>query len=432
MRSVRRGAPPADGVNPAGLVDPADGVSLASGMPTAGGADGAPGAGRPAEPAAGRPARATRPVRLTVRWRPLGRGTCVAAGAALTLSGCLPRLWDAATTRDPSAYRLTALLAGALALLARTRRAADEPDIHDRQVDYLVGLPLLVLAAGVLSVPPARYHGPFWLAHADLLALPLLAAGAIAVVFGTRALWRQRLTLTAWLGVLVPLTAPAARKAADVLAAPALALARLAGTGLGGWHAVASPPGDAVMRAGSGGEIAYGPALRGVAGVLAAAAIVIVFAATATSRRGLSRRALASAAVCVAAITGRILLATLVGAAGGPGGANAVLGWAGDLVTLGVIAAAGAAIGLRQLGTGAPGGRAAAAGGRRTRRRAPVPRARLALAVLALVCAGLAVLDIAGNRTAARSDASRSDAAQSGTPQSGTTQSGAVRSGAAR
>jgi hypothetical protein len=138
-----------------------------------------------------------------------------------------------------------------------------------------------------------------------------------------------------------------------------------------------------------------------------------------------------AAAVCAAAIVGRILLASLVGAAAGPGGANAVLGWVGDLVTLGVIAIAGTAIGLRQVGAGTAGGRAPAAG-HRVRRRPPVPRARLALAVLALVCAGLAVLDITGNRAAARSDAAQSDATRSGVVRSDATRSGMVRSDAVR
>jgi hypothetical protein len=343
---------------------------------------------------------------VAARWRALARGLWVAAAGALALSGSLPRLWEALGERDPSAYRLTAVLAGAVALLARARRAPGEPSIHDRQVDYLIGLPLLLLAAGELTVPPARFHGRFWASHADLLALPLLAGGAIAVVFGTRVLWRQRVTLAAWAVILIPFPADAIRRACEVLSWPALALAREVGTWPGGWQVIASPPGDTVIRLGGhtttvtstvASDVAFGGATRGLAGALAAVAMVIVFAATATSWGGALRRALATAGVCAVTLAGRILVAVVAGVLAGPSGASTVLGRGGDIVTLALVLAAVVGIGVT-------------AGTRRTRRgarragqaragRPAVPRALAALALVALVCAGLAVLDVTGNRT---------------------------------
>lgn len=355
--------------------------------------------------------------RVAVRWQSHARGLWVAAAAALALSGSLPRLWDATEAQDPTAYRLTAVIVGGLALLARARRAPGEPGIHDRQVDYLIGLPLLVLAAAELAVPPARFHERFWTAHADLLALPLLAAGAITVVFGTRALWRQRVTLVAWLLVLAPLPADTARQLSDWLAWPVLALARAAGGQVG--RLTASPPGDTIIHVagGSGGDIAFGGALRGLAGALAAAVLVILFAATATSRRGALGRALVTAAVCSVAIGGRIGIAVVVGAVGGPADAEVVLGRGGDLVTLGLILLTTGGLGLavcrRRTHPTARRPGASRAGGR-----PPVPRAQVALALVALACAGLAALDVAGNRDTG--PASQPDAVQHGTVQHGT------------
>ncbi|CAO5250567.1 Exosortase/archaeosortase family protein [Frankia sp. AgKG'84/4] len=354
------------------------------------------------------------PARVTFRWRPLARGLWVAAAATLGLSGSLPRLWDVTEAQSPISYRLTAALAGGLALLARARRPPGEPAIHDRQVDYLVGLPLLALAAAELSVPPARFDDRYWNAHADLLALPLLAAGAITLVFGTRALWRQRVTLTVWLLVLAPLTSGAVRRLSDWLAWPALALARTSGSWLGGWDVVASPPGHpgrlggdglpgTVLRVadGPGGTVAFDGATHGLVGGLGALAVIVLVAATAASWRGAARRALSAAAVCVVTILGRIGVAVVAGRAGGPASARTVLGDGGDLVTFGLIVATlgglGLAAGARHAARG--GERGTARGGARPAAgRPPVARAYPALLLVALVCGGLAALDIPGNR----------------------------------
>jgi exosortase/archaeosortase family protein len=89
------------------------------------------------------------------------------------------------------------LIAGLIYLPGRPQR-----DIHDRSLDYIVGLPLLAIALLVVTVGPARMSTFFWLWRLDLLSLPLFVAGAIAIVFGVRMLWRLRLPvaflLLAW------------------------------------------------------------------------------------------------------------------------------------------------------------------------------------------------------------------------------------------
>jgi exosortase/archaeosortase family protein len=87
-------------------------------------------------------------------------------------------------------------------IVLRACTAAAEPDIHDRYLDYIVGLPLLATALAVVELAPPRLSSFFWLWRLDLLSLPFFVAGAIALVFGTRALWRVRipvgLLLLAW------------------------------------------------------------------------------------------------------------------------------------------------------------------------------------------------------------------------------------------
>lgn len=93
----------------------------------------------------------------------------------------------------PLAYLgLVPLIALALAVPRRTA-APDEPSIHDRQIDYIVGLPLLVAALAINLLLPIRLSTMFWVWRVDLVSLPLFVAGAISLLFGVRALWRQRL-----------------------------------------------------------------------------------------------------------------------------------------------------------------------------------------------------------------------------------------------
>jgi hypothetical protein len=334
--------------------------------------------------------------RAAVSWSLLGRGVCVAVVASAALAGCLPRLWDAARDQDPSACRLAVLLAGVLMLLARSRPRPDEPDIHDRQVDYLVGLPLLATAAAVLTVLPARFPDRFWAMHADLLAVPPLLAGAIAVTFGTRALWRQRATLAVWPFLLAPYPAGATRRVAESLGRPELALAHLTGPRLAGWGVVSSSPGDLVaVPAGARGEVAFGAATHGLAGGLAALCVVLLVTAAADRRDALARAAVAALG-CGLVLAVRVLLAVIVGTVSGAAGAGAVLGPTGDLLTLTAMLSVAAGLAGRAIRTRGRG-RAPGTGPRRARR-AAVPRAHAALVVLALVCAGLAFLDVAGNR----------------------------------
>src|SRR5260370_22089441 len=77
---------------------------------------------------------------------------------------------------------------GLAAVLARPNPA--EPPIHDRQLDYIIGIPLLVASLAVNIILPVRLSSMFWIWRVDLLALPLFVAGTIALLFGVRTLWR--------------------------------------------------------------------------------------------------------------------------------------------------------------------------------------------------------------------------------------------------
>ena len=95
----------------------------------------------------------------------------------------------------PLAYvSLVPALALFLAVVKRHPERA-EPPIYDRQLDYIVGVPLVLGALAINSLLPRKLSVMFWVWRIDLLSLPLFVAGVIAIVFGVRVLWRQKLAV---------------------------------------------------------------------------------------------------------------------------------------------------------------------------------------------------------------------------------------------
>ena len=107
----------------------------------------------------------------------------------------LGTLLQTADQQTPLAY-VSLVPAIALALAAiRARPLKPEPPIYDRHVDYTIGIPLIVTAVAINELLPARLSAMFWVYRVDLLSLPIFVAGAVAIIFGSRVLWRQRLAI---------------------------------------------------------------------------------------------------------------------------------------------------------------------------------------------------------------------------------------------
>jgi exosortase/archaeosortase family protein len=140
-------------------------------------------------------------------WRPrehaLGvRVLLVVASVAVAYHYSLETLLRDVSLDTPLAYLgLVPFIAFGL-VVARARPAPHEPAIHDRELDYIVGVPLVAIALVMLWVLPARMSTLFWSWRIDLLSLPLFVSGCIIVVFGLRAAWRMRVgiayLLLAW------------------------------------------------------------------------------------------------------------------------------------------------------------------------------------------------------------------------------------------
>src|ERR1700722_4357433 len=120
----------------------------------------------------------------------------------IAYSYSLTTLLQLADLNTPLAYvSLVPLISLVLAAMHR-KPTRPEPAIHDRQTDYIIGLPLMGAALLVDLLLPSKLSAMFWVWRIDLLTLPFFVAGAVAVIFGVRVLWRQKLAvgflLLAW------------------------------------------------------------------------------------------------------------------------------------------------------------------------------------------------------------------------------------------
>lgn len=113
----------------------------------------------------------------------------------LAFNFSLMSLLQTASLETPLAYvSLVPMIALALAWV-RSKPLRPEPAIHDRELDYIIGIPLLGAAIAIDTLLPSRLSAMFWVWRIDMLTLPLFVAGAVSLIFGVRALWRQKLAI---------------------------------------------------------------------------------------------------------------------------------------------------------------------------------------------------------------------------------------------
>ena len=113
----------------------------------------------------------------------------------IAYSYSLTTLMQLANLNTPLAYVSLVPLISLVLAIFRSRPAKPEPAIHDRQTDYIIGIPLMAGALAVNLLLPYKLSAMFWVWRIDLLTLPFFVAGAVAVIFGVRVLWRQKLAV---------------------------------------------------------------------------------------------------------------------------------------------------------------------------------------------------------------------------------------------
>lgn len=125
--------------------------------------------------------------------------------------------------QTPLAYlAFVPLIAIVLGWVALRREPVQRP-IHDRQLDYIVGLGLVLVAAALTWLLPSTLAARFWLYRVDLLSLPIFAAGVVTVLYGLRSVWTLRFPLgfllLAWPVPYLPLVGDGIRAFVDATSA---------------------------------------------------------------------------------------------------------------------------------------------------------------------------------------------------------------------
>jgi exosortase/archaeosortase family protein len=120
----------------------------------------------------------------------------------------------------------------ALLLAFINGKPKNEPSIHDRQLDWILGLPLVIGALAMNLLLPARLSTMFWVWRVDLLSLPFFVAGVLVLLFGVRTVWRIKAAvlflflawpwpynqmLDRWLGEFTNLTIAGLKQALKVI-----------------------------------------------------------------------------------------------------------------------------------------------------------------------------------------------------------------------
>ena len=117
------------------------------------------------------------------------------AVTVIAYSYSLTTLWQLADLNSPLAYVSLVPVIALILAGVNSRPRQPEPAIHDRQTDYIVGVPLMAAALCANLFLPSKLSAMFWVWRIDLLTLPFFVAGAVAVIFGVRVLWRQKVAV---------------------------------------------------------------------------------------------------------------------------------------------------------------------------------------------------------------------------------------------
>jgi exosortase len=207
---------------------------------------------------------------FAISWRavPL-RLLVVAAAAVVAYHYSLLTLVRGLTLQTPLAYlALVPVLALVLAWVRLSREPRPRP-IHDRQLDYIVGIALLAAAVMVALLVPESSASAFWLNRYDLLGLPFFVAGSVALVYGVRRLWALKVPIAflflAWPVPYAPLLGDGMRAFADLTASVVASLTAVIPT------ATAMPGDDTMYFLGSGPTsftVSIGSACAGVNSVV--------------------------------------------------------------------------------------------------------------------------------------------------------------------
>jgi exosortase/archaeosortase family protein len=120
----------------------------------------------------------------------------IGAAAVLAYQFTLVTFLDYLSVDTPLAYLpLLPLVAIWASWEVAGRYRGSAPPIRDRQLDYILGLPLLLIALFLITVTPVMWGTFYWSLRPDVLSFALFVTAAVVIGYGVGWAWRMRVPL---------------------------------------------------------------------------------------------------------------------------------------------------------------------------------------------------------------------------------------------
>ncbi len=105
----------------------------------------------------------------------------------------LASLFDFLRLETPLAYLpLLPIFCIGIAVVTANRYKNAKKPIMDRQIDFLVGVPLVIIALLLITLAPVIASTYYWTDRADVVSMALFAAGATIIAYGITWFWRLK------------------------------------------------------------------------------------------------------------------------------------------------------------------------------------------------------------------------------------------------
>jgi len=127
------------------------------------------------------------------RYRALWPAAGLVVATLFAYNFTVSSLYDYLRLDTPLAYLpLLPFFSIGIALFTAHRYRYAAPPIADRQVDFLIGIPLLLVAVAMITILPALATTYYWTDRPDVLSLAIFVAAGVIILYGVNWLWRIR------------------------------------------------------------------------------------------------------------------------------------------------------------------------------------------------------------------------------------------------
>ena len=128
--------------------------------------------------------------------RALWPAAAIVLVTAVAYNLTLTSMYDYLRLETPLAYLpLLPFFSIGIALMTAHRYRNVSAGLRDRQIDFLIGIPMIVLAMVLITIVPALASTYYWSNRPDVLSMALFVGGLITIFYGINWFWRLKSAL---------------------------------------------------------------------------------------------------------------------------------------------------------------------------------------------------------------------------------------------